>query len=103
MTTKGKAVKTSSKRGPHGRPETEVAALARQYTPAAILKLAELMNDPNSCVKVAAAQALLDRAHGKVSTSHSHKADPVRKKPARDVNVNIKSFNKKGDGDAERV
>lgn len=52
---------------PGGRPKesAEVKALAREHGPAAIKKLAELMNCGNPRTEVAAAQALLDRGYGK--------------------------------------
>ena len=52
---------------PGGRPKenAEVKALARQHGPAAIQKLADLMNCGNPRTEVAAAQALLDRGFGK--------------------------------------
>lgn len=52
---------------PGGRPKenAEVKALAREHGPAAIAKLAELMNCGNPRTEVAAAQALLDRGYGK--------------------------------------
>jgi hypothetical protein len=52
---------------PGGRPKEveEVKALARQHGPAAIAKLAQLMECGSPRTEVAAAQALLDRGYGK--------------------------------------
>jgi hypothetical protein len=56
---------------PGGRPKecAEVKALAREYGPEAIAKLAELMRGDDPRVAVASATALLDRAYGKPSQS----------------------------------
>ena len=52
---------------PGGRPKeaSDVKALARQHTPAAIAKLVELMGGETPGPAVAAAKELLDRAWGK--------------------------------------
>jgi hypothetical protein len=52
---------------PGGRPKEdgEVKALARQFGPEAVLRLAELMRGDNPKVAVSAANALLDRGYGK--------------------------------------
>lgn len=52
---------------PGGRPkeDAEVKALAREHGPAAIRKLAALMECGNPRTEVAAATALLDRGFGK--------------------------------------
>lgn len=52
---------------PTGRPAAvkEVRDLARQHTPAAIARLAELMNDNNPTVALAAIDQLLNRGYGK--------------------------------------
>lgn len=52
---------------PGGRPKenNEVRDLARKYTKAAILKLAEWMESDNAKASVAASMALLDRGWGK--------------------------------------
>ena len=52
---------------PGGRPRAalDVQALARERTPAAIERLAEALNDPDSRVAVSAAVALLDRGWGR--------------------------------------
>lgn len=52
---------------PGGRPkeDAEVKALAREHGPAAVAKLAALMECGNPRTECAAAQALLDRGFGK--------------------------------------
>ena len=52
---------------PSGRPkeDPEIKALARQHGPAAIARLAALLECGNPRTEVAAAQALLDRGYGK--------------------------------------
>lgn len=54
---------------PGGRPVVvrEVRELAQTHAPAAILRLVELMQDPDGRVAVAACNALLDRAVGKAT------------------------------------
>lgn len=58
---------------PGGRPRVlaDVQALAREHTGAAIATLAEIATDPKapSAARVAAANALLDRAWGRSTTS----------------------------------
>jgi Family of unknown function (DUF5681) len=52
---------------PGGRPKEvkEVVELARQFTTAAIMRLADWVNSDDPRASVAAAQALLDRGWGK--------------------------------------
>jgi uncharacterized protein DUF5681 len=52
---------------PSGRPKSEhdAPALARKYTVRAVEVLGELLEDPDSKVRGFAANALLDRGHGK--------------------------------------
>jgi hypothetical protein len=52
---------------PKGRPraEGEIRALAQQHSAAALERLVQLMHSDNERVAVAAASAVLDRAHGK--------------------------------------
>ena len=52
---------------PGGRPklDIEVRALARQHTVRAIARLAEIMESDNEKAAAFAANALLDRGHGK--------------------------------------
>lgn len=59
---------------PGGRPKenNEVKALARQYTMDAIKRLAYWMACDDGRVSVAAAQALLDRGHGKPMQAVEH-------------------------------
>ena len=61
---------------PSGLPKelAEVIRLARQHTESSILTLAEISTDPNApaAPRVAAAQALLDRAWGKPKQEVEH-------------------------------
>lgn len=54
---------------PGGRPKenAEIKALARQYGPEAIERLAALMRGEDERVAAAASQALLDRGYGKAA------------------------------------
>lgn len=67
---------------PGGRPKEsgEVKALARQYGPEAIEKLAELMRGDDARVAAHAAQALLDRGYGKPAqvVAGDEEGGPVR-------------------------
>lgn len=57
---------------PGGRPKDEVRELARKHGPAAIERLAEIMDGPDIKAAVSAAQALLDRGYGKPSQPLEH-------------------------------
>lgn len=70
----GRWVSGTPSPNPRGRPRQdspEVSELARDYTEAAILKLAEIMQNPKAspAVQAAAATALLDRGHGRPTTN----------------------------------
>ncbi len=57
---------------PGGRPQAsyDIATLARQYAPEALAALYDALKDPR--LKVAAAQALLDRGYGKAIQRQEH-------------------------------
>lgn len=59
---------------PGGRPKEndEVKALARQYTPEAIERLAFWMRSDNAKASVSACSSLIDRAWGKPAQAHEH-------------------------------
>lgn len=71
---------------PGGRPKenAEIKALAREYGPRAVERLAELMDGDDPRVAVAASQALLDRGYGKPAQVIAGDDDmpPVRVKGA---------------------
>lgn len=62
---------------PGGRPkeDAEVKALARQFGPEAINRLADLMRGESPKVAVSAAIALLDRGYGKPTQTTEVKAE----------------------------
>src|SRR5688572_20723866 len=64
---RGRPFKKGQSGNPGGRPkeEHEVKELARQYTPAAIKRLAFWMRSPDSRASVPACIALLDRGWGR--------------------------------------
>lgn len=88
----------AQRRRPGGR--GNVKALARDHSAAALAKLAELMQDPNSCVAFAAAKVLLDRGYGKVPVTYEPLGEAVRNPPLR---VEITDLGQRGKGDAERA
>jgi len=63
----GRPFKKGESGNPTGRPKVavEVRDLAREHTEEAMATLVEALQDPDSRVRVAAANALLDRGHGK--------------------------------------
>jgi hypothetical protein len=65
---------------PGGRPKEneEIKKLAQEHCPAAIKRLAVLMNDPSGRTAVAACTALLDRGHGKPLQAVEHSGSIAR-------------------------
>lgn len=63
----GRPFKKGQSPNPGGRPKAvkEVIELAREHTTHAVRRLAELLDDPDGRVVVAAAKELLDRGYGK--------------------------------------
>lgn len=65
MAVGGKRPGAGRPRGAQNKATAEVKVLAAQYTEAAIRRLADWMQSDEPKASVAAATALLDRAHGK--------------------------------------
>jgi hypothetical protein len=65
---KGQKRTGGRRKGSRNKATADVKALAQEYTPEAIGTLAAIMNDTDepAAARVSAANALLDRAHGKV-------------------------------------
>jgi len=77
-----------------GRPGTDVRALARAHSTAALARLVELTQDPNSCVALAACRVVLDRGYGKVPATFKGEPGPVPERPP--LNVKITRIGMKG-------
>lgn len=76
-----------------GRPWTNVRALAKQYSEAALYKLVELIDDENSCVAIAASKTVLERGHGKEPVKHEYTVKE-RKSTDKTLKVAITRFRK---------
>ena len=88
-----------AQRKTRGRPETNMRALARDYSVQALQRLAELMYDENHCVALGATRTLLERGHGKEPMEHVGKR--IRGKPKQErLNVKITRLVKRSEHDA---
>lgn len=76
-----------------GRPGTNVRALAKQYSEAALYRLVELIDDKNPCVAVAASKTVLERGHGREPVKHEYIVKE-RKSKDKKVKVAITRFHK---------
>lgn len=57
-------------KGVRGRPWTNVRALAKEHSAAAMKEIIDLMGDRNSCVRYGAARLVLEFGNGKVPIPH---------------------------------
>jgi len=81
--------------GVRGRSWTNVRALAREHTAEAVAKLAELVENENSCVAYVASRTLLEFGHGKAPFTYQEAQGKTSKhKQPSNVTVKIAQFGK---------
>lgn len=85
-----------------GKPWTNVRALAKEHSAAAMKEIIDLMGDRNSCVRYGAARLVLEFGNGKVPIPHMGMGS-ARKPREKNLKVTIARFTEeKKSGTAER-
>lgn len=89
-------------KGVRGKPWTNVRALAKEHSAAAMKEIIDLMGDRNSCVRYGAARLVLEFGNGKVPIPHMGMGS-ARKPREKNLKVTIAQFKEeKTSGTAKR-